>query len=165
MIIAKWARYTLPVLAVIIIVIVGLYASKHYEKNNDTNLLNKTVTDGDISFRVTKNECGIKKIGNDTKYLNASGQYCVVSLDIDNKGDQDFQLKAPSQIAIDKDGQKYTGDAGAMYYLDNQSFIKPIKAKSTTKGQIIFDIPKDKTITSYLLHGNGGTGGAKLSIK
>jgi hypothetical protein len=146
------------VVAIIVILGIILYSVKNKTPiKTDSTVFHQTSSDGKVDFKVTKSECNKKRIGSDPTYLNATGQFCIVSLTVTNSSDKDITLKAPNQIAVDQKGKKYTGDAGAMYYLPNRSWADKIAPGQTATGQFVFDLPKDKTVTKYLFQSESET--------
>lgn len=125
------------------------------------------VRDGKFEFTVTGVKCGVTKVGSDALNEAAQGQFCLVTMNVKNIGDQAQTFDAGSQKAKNASGQAYSADGTASLYAneDTQSFLNQINpGNQVTGGVVVFDIPKDQEITMLELHDSPFSGGVEVSV-
>lgn len=126
--------------------------------------LNQPARDGKFEFTVTRIECGISHIGTEVFGTEAQGQYCKVSTDVTNLGDEAVTFYTGNQYAYNAAGQRYSADATAEIYLgeNDNGFLTSINPGNTAQGTIVFDIPEDASITRVELHDSAFSGGVTV---
>ncbi len=127
--------------------------------------LNSPVRDGVFEFTVTDVSCGRSEVG--TQYLNkvAQGQFCLVSMNVANRGAEPRGFDSSHQRAVDAQGRTVAADLEAGYFIeDSQAFLEPIGPGGQAKGTIAFDIPQASSIAELQLHDSAGSRGAKVKV-
>jgi hypothetical protein len=123
--------------------------------------------DGKFSFTVKSVKCGIKSVG--TKYLNKKpqGQFCKLSLDIENVGDEPQTMFADNQKLLDAEDREFSPDTSAMIYMgdDANTWLEEINPGNTLEGFLLFDIPADAAPSKIELHDSAFSGGVTVSLK
>jgi hypothetical protein len=129
--------------------------------------IGQAAVDGDFSFIVKTVECGIDSVGNETFGAEAQGQFCLISLSIENVGDEAQTMFADNQKLYDTEGREFSADTGSMLYLENgaDAWLSEINPGNTLEGQILFDIPKDATLDYITLSDSLFSGGVEVSLK
>ena len=131
-----------------------------------TTGLNKPFRDGKFEFTVTKVECGKAKVGG--TYLNkaAQGQFCLVTINVKNIGNEARTLDSSSQEASGPNGVKYKADGVASMYANPNSevFLNEINPGNQVVGIVVFDIPKDSKIIGLELHDSSFSDGVKVML-
>ena len=131
-----------------------------------TTGLNKPFRDGKFEFTVTKMECGKTQIGG--TYLNkkAQGQFCLVTLNVKNIGNEARMLDSSSQEASGPNGVKYKADGVASMYANpnNEVFLNEINPGNQVVGIVVFDIPKDARIIGLELHDSSFSDGVRIVL-
>jgi hypothetical protein len=126
--------------------------------------LNQPVRDGKFEFTVTKVQCGVTKVGDE--YLNkaAQGQYCLITVNVKNIGNEARTFTGANQHAFGAGGVKYDNDGAAEIYANSQTqtFLEQINPGNGVTGVLVFDIPKDATITRFELHDSAFSGGVSV---
>jgi hypothetical protein len=128
--------------------------------------LGKTVRDGKFAFTVKSVKCGIAKVGT-SEYLQkkAQGQFCAVSMKIENIGDEPQSMFADNQYAFDAKDRKFSADSAASIYDDNSQVLwEEINPGNTVQGKVYFDIPKGAKLTRFELHDSMFSGGVKVRL-
>lgn len=121
--------------------------------------------DGDFEFTVTKVKDGLDHIGSAHMNKKAQGQYVEVYVTVRNIGKEARTFAASSQYAYDTEGRKFdTDSAAALYVSDSNSFLDDINPGNTSKGVIVFDIPKDEKITELEFHDAAFSGGVAVGL-
>jgi hypothetical protein len=129
--------------------------------------IGQSAVDGAFSFTVKTVECGIESVGNDTFGEEAQGQFCLISLSIENIGDEAQTMFADNQKLFDTEGREFSADTGSMIYLENgaDAWLSEINPGNTLEGQILFDIPKDATLDYITLSESLFSGGVEVSLQ
>ena len=128
--------------------------------------LGKTVRDGKFAFVVTSMKCGITTVG-DNEYLQtkAQGQFCAVSLTVENIGDEPQSMFADNQEAFDSKDRKFSADSEASLYDGSSDVLwEEINPGNKVKGKVYFDIPKGAKLTKLELHDSMFSGGVSVRL-
>lgn len=115
----------------------------------DTATIGEPATAGDMQFTVASMECGLDTIGAGPENPfteEASGQFCVLDLTVENVGDEAVQLSASNQHIYDSDERQFSSEAGYALALDSPLF-EQINPGTNFEGQIAFDVPADASIS------------------
>jgi hypothetical protein len=127
--------------------------------------LNQPVKDGKFQFTVTGEDCTKSTLGNPPLTKKAQGTFCVVSVTVQNIGNQAQLLDASSQYAYDSAGHKFSADSSAAMYMgDTNTFLNQINPGNTVQGQIAYDVPTGTKLTKLELHDSPFSGGADVSL-
>ncbi|GAB3556442.1 hypothetical protein GCM10027344_02300 [Spelaeicoccus albus] len=114
-----------------------------------------SVKSGHFKFTVTEVKDGVHKVGSSGWQETADGQYIVVSVDVKNIGDESETFWGDDQKLVDADGKKYSADDDAAIALeDSNGLLEEINPGNTTKGKLIFDVPKSVTPKFILFSGS-----------
>jgi len=128
--------------------------------------LGQTVRDGEFAFTVTAVTCGIAQVGTDV-YLTqkAQGQYCRVSLNVENIGDQAQTMFARNQYLFDTKGRRFPADATANMYDDSTKLMfEGINPGNSIQGYFFFDVPRGTTVSKLELHDSMLSGGITVRL-
>ncbi|WP_157756564.1 DUF4352 domain-containing protein [Plantactinospora sp. KBS50] len=128
--------------------------------------LGEPVRDGDLEFRVDRLRCGIGRVGDPVVNQTATGQFCVVELDVRNVGSRPVTLRDDRQQAYGRRNQQYPPDPGAsiLANLDQPVFLTDIEPGETVSGAIVYDIPATDRIVRLRLHGSASSKGALVRV-
>ena len=128
--------------------------------------LGKTVRDGKFAFTVTAVKCGIAQVGTgDILVQKAQGQYCRVSLKVENIGDEAQMMFASNQYLFDTKGRKFSADATANIYDDSAKLMfEEINPGNSIKGFVYFDVPKGTKVSKLELHDSMFSGGVEVRL-
>lgn len=119
--------------------------------------LNTPVESGDLSMTVTKIKCGVKSLGSSDFGVKADGQFCLMSLNAENTGDEAVTLSGDSQKLLDAKGRQFSADNEAWIYIGKQGsnvIFEEINPGNTSKGIVVFDVPKNVTPTQAIVSGD-----------
>lgn len=141
--------------------------SSSESSSNERAGVGTAAVDGKFSFTVTGVKCGIKSVGSDLLGAEAQGQFCKISMTIENVGDEPQTMFADSQKAFDTEGREFSPDTTSMIYMEDGSdvWLKEINPGNTLKGDLLFDIPADATLDYIELHDSMFSGGVEVSLK
>lgn len=124
------------------------------------------VRDRKFEFVVTKVDCSKSKVG--SQYLNkkAQGKFCMISVNVKNIGKEAQMFDGSSQKATDAKGTEFSNDGAAEMYAneDTSTFLNEINPGNSSKGHLVFDVPKSTKLTGLELHDSPFSGGVKVSL-
>ena len=146
-------------------------ASSSSNKNKEESMpkIGQAARDGKFEFKVSKIKCGETKVGD--QYLNekAQGQFCRLTLNIENISDEAQSLFSNDQKLIDSKGREFAADDTATIYASSggsgSTWFDEINPGNSVKGDIIFDVPKGAKITTAELHDSSFSGGVKVDLR
>ena len=96
-------------------------------------------------FTVNSMECGISQVGSDLLGEEAQGQYCKISVSVENAGNEAEYFSADSQVVYDDQGREFEADTAAMIYLDEGSEVwlgDDINPGNTIEAVLLYDMPE-----------------------
>lgn len=143
---------------------------KKESATEQTAKIGEAARDGKFQFTVSKFSCGESVVGT-SQYLQktAQGQYCRLSLGIKNIGDRAQSLLSNDQKLIDVNGKEYSADDTATLYAAPQgsasTWYNEINPGNSVSGDLIFDVPKDVTPNSAVLHDSSFSSGVKIILQ
>jgi hypothetical protein len=127
--------------------------------------LNQPARDGKFEFTVSEVECGKSKVGTDVLSKTAQGQFCLVTMTVNNIGEEARTFDASNQKATGEGGVEYLADGEASLYLEeSKSFLTDINPGNSVTGVVVFDIPKDGEIKTLELHDSAFSGGVAVNV-
>lgn len=104
-----------------------------------------SVTQEEFVFTVNSMECGISRVGSELLGEEAQGQYCKISVSVENTGNQAEYFSADSQVVYDDQGREFEADTGAMIYLDEGDDVwlgDDINPGNAIEAGLLFDLPE-----------------------
>lgn len=127
--------------------------------------LGDPVRDGEFRLTVTKVKTGVKQVGDAGRARKAEGQFVLVSLTVQNLGDDARAFDGAPQVLSDAEGNEYEADTAAAGQLgDAESFGNDIDPGAKAKGVVVFDVPKDFRPAKIELHGSPSGKGADVVL-
>ena len=129
----------------------------------------QAVVDRSLEFTVFGIKCGEATIGS-TAYSQdvASGEFCRLSLQIKNTGDQEASLPTAVQKAVDATGKEYELDIEATQFtqadLTNGDWHAQIPANTTRTGDLAFDVAAGSSIKKVILYGAKESAGIEVTL-
>lgn len=117
--------------------------------------IGEKATDDDYQFTVTKIECGVSRVGDSYPDEKVEGQFCLVSLQVKNVGNDPINYSSENQTLVDTEGKNYSPDDNA--WIDSDPYIE-LNPDNTLNTIVPFDMPnKAKPDHLLLKAGVGGT--------
>src|SRR3990167_7834183 len=118
-------------------------ANSSSSKNKEESMpkIGQAARDGKFEFKVTKIKCGATKVGD--QYLNekAQGQFCRLSLRIENIGNEAQSLFSNDQKLIDSKGREFGAAITSTFFASaggsRSSCLEEIIPGKSFKGYII----------------------------
>ncbi len=125
-----------------------------------------TVRDGDFAFKVTKVEKGLAQVGEGFLVSEAQGQYVLIHVTVKNIGTESQMFSDSSQKLVDTKGRQFDADSGAaaLGLKNSNSFLNSINPGNSVKGILLFDVPRNITLTSVELHDSIFSEGVEVSL-
>jgi len=127
--------------------------------------LGTKVLDGKFAFTVTAVKCGIAEVGTAGLSQKAQGEFCEVSVTVENIGTEAQTMFDSNQYAFDAEARKFTADStAALYDTSTQLLFKPINPGNTLNGNIYYDVPKGTKLVKLELHDSAFSGGVTVTL-
>lgn len=142
-------------------------ASGQSAASGPTARLGTPVRDGKFQFTVTNVRCNVTELGTPPFGTKAQGQFCLVTVKVQNIGDRAQTLFDGGQYLYDASGRRFSASSEAGIYAnpnDQQVFITPINPGNAVTGSLVFDIPKGVTPTKIELHDSAFSGGVVVIL-
>lgn len=143
-------------------------ANKAESNKVQTIKVGEAARDGKFEFVVKGIKCGETSVGTN-QYLTktAQGQYCLLSVNVKNIGNEKQSLFSANQKLLDGANKEYSADDTATLYAAPQgsSWYSDINPGNSVEGTIVFDVPKDVTLTIAQLHDSVYSGGVKVNLE
>ncbi|GAB2445580.1 hypothetical protein GCM10027187_08780 [Streptosporangium sandarakinum] len=126
-----------------------------------------TVEDGKFSFRVTKVEKGVERVGDQYIGSDAQGQYVLVHVTVKNIGDEAQMFHDSAQKLLDTAGREYDADSGAavLGLRNSNAFLNNINPGNSVSGILLFDVPDDFRIKAIELHDSLFSDGTRVALR
>jgi Domain of unknown function (DUF4352) len=128
--------------------------------------IGKSVRDGKFEFTVSKVQCGVRQVGGEYG-VKADGQFCLVTVKVENTGDEAQLLDSSSQFGYDAAGRKLSADGGAGIYANpggGGAFLNEINPGNAASAVIVFDIPRTAKLVRLELHASPFSGGVEVTL-
>ena len=124
------------------------------------------VRDGKFEFVVKSVECGVKKVGAEFLEEKAQGQFCLVSMTVENIGDESQFFDAGSQKGQTDTGATVDADGAASLVVpeNENSFLEEINPGNSIEVVVVYDIAKDQKLTAVELYDSLFSGGVTVSL-
>ncbi|MEU4832254.1 DUF4352 domain-containing protein [Streptosporangium sp. NPDC023615] len=129
-------------------------------------VLGDTVKDGKFSFKVTRVQKGVERVGDEYLGSDAQGQYVLVHVTVKNIGDESQLFSGSSQKLIDARGRQYDTDSGAaaLALKNSNAFLNTINPGNTVNGILLFDVPENFSIKAIELHDSIFSDGVTVAL-
>ncbi|GGQ00559.1 DUF4352 domain-containing protein [Streptosporangium pseudovulgare] len=126
-----------------------------------------TVKDGKFSFKVTKVEKGVERVGDQYIGSNAQGQYVLVHVTVKNIGDEAQMFLDSAQKLLDTADREYDADSGAavLGLKNSNAFLNNINPGNSVSGILLFDVPDDFRIKAIELHDSLFSDGTQVALR
>jgi hypothetical protein len=141
-------------------------SEKAKAKTAKTAKIGEPARDGKFEFTVKSVKCGVSKVGTDLLGDRAQGQFCLITVNVKNIGKEPQTLADSNQKAYAANGTEYSTDTEAAIYAnkDQQTLFNEINPGNQVTGVLVFDIPKNVTLTKLELHDSPFSGGVEVAL-
>jgi hypothetical protein len=128
--------------------------------------LNQPARDGKFEFTAKGVDCSKTTLGAGPVSTQANGVFCLVSVHVQNIGDQAQTLDSLSQVAYDAQGKKFSTDTKAAFYLENagDTLFNQLNPGSAVDGTLVYDVPAGTTLTKLELHDSAFSSGVSVNL-
>ncbi|MBB4929653.1 hypothetical protein F4561_000473 [Lipingzhangella halophila] len=115
------------------------------EGGEEATGIGDTVETGVFAFTVTDVETGVNEVADESGYLTETpdGQYVIVSVTVENIGDESGTFESGSQTLIDGEDREHSTDTAAEITGGAESFLNEVNPGNSVEGELIYDIPAD----------------------
>jgi eukaryotic-like serine/threonine-protein kinase len=103
----------------------------------------RSAADGKLRFTVTGLTCGTAKVGKEPFVKHAQGQFCLLSLRVENIGKDGARVWVGNQRLYDTHNREYKADEFAvLYYEGTRPFAESVGPGNVVTGTLAYDVPK-----------------------
>lgn len=144
--------------------LVGRGYQKMLERSGRVVSLGQPARDGDLEFRVRAVECGASSVGDPLLNRTATGEFCLVRLDVRNLGNRPATFVDALQHAYGPGGQRFGPDPGAglLANADQSVFLDRVAPGQRVSGAVVYDVPQGTRIVRLELHRAAGSPGVRI---
>lgn len=121
--------------------------------------------DGKFEFKVVNVERAktvSDETGNPYETVTAQGEFIVVTLSIENIGNEGRSFSGTNQHMVDTSGRRYDANSAAAFWMNEGT--GDINPGNTIKNRVAFDVALGTTPRELILHDAMFSGGAHLEI-
>lgn len=105
-------------------------------------------------------------VGTNALGTKAQGKFVLVTVKVTNIGQEPQTFAGSDAKAFDSAGKKYEPDTKAAIYMpESNSLYTPVNPGNSVTGVIVFDVPKNATLTSIELHDSAFSDGVTVALK
>jgi hypothetical protein len=122
--------------------------------------LGDPVRDGKFEVTIKDVETGLPAYGEGFLAEDAQGSFTVVTMKIENIGDEPQMFFADNQIGIDSKGRELAAES----VLDD-SLLEEINPGNSITANVVFDVAKGVDVDAVEVHDSAFSGGALISIR
>jgi hypothetical protein len=128
--------------------------------------MDQPVRDGVFEFTADRMTCGVQAIGSAGDLESPTGQFCVITLTVQNVGTAPAVFADSIQKAYGPGGVWFGADSSAALYAnpDPTVFMNEINPGNSVKVLVVYDIPTSGRILRLEVHENPDTRGAIIKI-
>jgi hypothetical protein len=126
--------------------------------------LGQPAVDGQFTFTVDGLECGVETIGDDFLQEEAQGQFCILTVTVENTGNEARSLDASSQYLYDDQERRFSSSFTLAFAMESPLF-EQINPGNTLEGRIPFDVPDGANIEFAELHDSAFSGGVLVDLR
>jgi hypothetical protein len=125
------------------------------------------VRDGKFEFTVTDVETGVGEVGNEFLSSEAQGEYTLISMKIENIGDEAQTFFSDNVTGIDSEARELSSDSEATLYANenNSGWIDEINPGNSIEVIVAFDVAKGATLEAIKVQDSAFSGGAEISLQ
>jgi hypothetical protein len=123
------------------------------------------VRDGQFEFVVRSVDCGARSVGQGLRHQTALGQFCLVSLRVENTGNEGRTFAGGQQYLFDRDGNRHdpdlaatAGNGGARLW---STHLNPGQRLA---GTLVYDVPGSAVPARVELHDAPFSGGVSVTL-
>jgi hypothetical protein len=125
--------------------------------------------DGQFAFVVDDFECVGDTIAAENEFVDdaqAQGQFCLLTLTVENIGDQEQSLFASNQYLYDAEERRFSAssDFDVIMAMDTPVYDS-INPGNSISGTLVFDIPEGADIEFAELHDSAFSGGVLVDLR
>lgn len=117
------------------------------------------VRDGKFAFTVTDVETGASTYGDGFLTEEAQGEFTIITMTVENVGDEAQMLDATNMEGIDSEGRELAAEMGL-----GDAFLENINPGNSVTVEVAFDVAKGATLDSVVVHDSMFSAGAPVNL-
>jgi hypothetical protein len=127
--------------------------------------LGDPVFDGQFEFVVRSVDCGTRSVGEGFGHHTARGRFCLVSLRVENTGNQGRTFQGGQQYLFDRDGNRHDPDLAATAGNGgDRLWATHLNPGQRLAGTLVYDVPEAADPDRVELHDGLFSGGVSVTL-
>lgn len=124
------------------------------------------VRDGKFEFTVADVQTGVDQVGDDFLNQEAQGSYTLVTMKVENIGDEAQLFDSSNVSGTDSQGREVSSDSEASLYANEntEAFLNEINPGNSVTAIVVFDLPKGEKLAALDVKDSMLSGGAEISL-
>jgi hypothetical protein len=137
------------------------------EEEAVTTGIGSPARDGSFEFTVNSFECGETTVGDEFFEEEAQGQYCLMSVRVENIGDSAQLFSADNQYVFNEEGTQYSASFEATFANnpEGDELFTEINPGNAVEGVVVFDVPESAELAYAELHDSPFSGGVRVELQ
>gem|GEM_PF-1213799 len=149
---------------VVLLAVAGNLGDRDRERSGPPGL-GDPVRDGQFEFVVRSVGCGVRSVGEGFGQRTALGQFCLVSLRVENTGTEGRTFGAAQQYLFDRDGNRHDPDLEATAGNGgDRLWATHLNPGQRLAGTLVYDVPRTVVPDRVELHDGPFSGGASVAL-
>ena len=124
------------------------------------------VRDGKFEFVVTEVNDGVASVGDEFLGSEAQGEYTLVTLTVENIGDEPQMFDDSNVTGLDSKGRELASDGEAGLYAneDTSGFLNELNPGNSATAIVVFDVAKGQTLDQIIAKDSMFSDGATVAL-
>jgi hypothetical protein len=153
------------VVVVLLLLAVANRAGDRGDRDPGPPGLGDPVRDGQFEFVVRSVDCGAASVGEGFGRHTALGQFCLVSLRVENTGDEGRTFGVGQQYLFDQDGKRHDPDLAATAGNGGDRLWGTLlNPGQRLAGTLVYDVPESAVPARVELHDALFSGGVSVTL-
>ena len=158
-------RWLLGVAALLLLLAVASNLGDKRNQSPGAPGLGDPVRDGQFEFVVRSVDCGTRSVGEGFGHHTARGQFCLVSLRVENTGNEGRTFEGGRQFLLDRDGNRHDPDLLATAGNGGgQLWATHLNPGQRLAGTLVYDVPETAVPARVELHDAAFSGGVGVAL-
>jgi hypothetical protein len=123
--------------------------------------------DGQFRFVVRSSRCGVQSVGQGLGRRTATGQFCLLAIEVVNTGAEGRSFEAGHQYLLDAAGRRHRVDGAATWFHDGSARLINLQLNpgQGIEGTLVYDLAEEVEPVRAELHDSPFSGGVKVDLR
>jgi hypothetical protein len=137
------------------------------QERTATPALGDRARDGQFQFVVHSSRCGVASVGQGLGRQTASGQFCLLGIEVVNAGAEGRSFEAGHQYLLDAAGRRHSVNGAATWAYDGSARLinRQLNPGQRIEGTLVYDVAEGVEPVQAELHDSPFSGGVKVDLR